>query len=159
MVPRQTPILGNPVLVVFLLLLLGTSAMNFGLLISSVVSSEIEAMQLSLATFFPSLLLSGIIWPLEAIPIGLRYISYTLPTTWAASKLPNSSVCSSGACPNSVGTVRLYLFFKKNAAAMRSLLLRGWGLESQDVWIGFVCVLAWNILLFLLATSRIKSRE
>ncbi len=58
--------------------------MSFGLLISSLVASEVEAVQLSLASFFPSLLLSGILWPLQAIPVGLRYISYILPTTWAA---------------------------------------------------------------------------
>lgn len=30
---------------------------------------------------------AGIIWPVEAIPIGLRYISYALPTTWAAQTM------------------------------------------------------------------------
>jgi len=30
------------------------------------------------------LLLSGILWPLEAIPFWLQKISYAFPTTWVA---------------------------------------------------------------------------
>lgn len=48
------------------------------------------------------LLLSGVLWPLEGIPIGLRYVAYALPTTWAAE-------------------------------AMRSIMLRGWGMQHQQV--------------------------
>jgi len=40
-----------------------------------------------MGTFFPSMLLSGVIWPIEAIPEWLRYISYALPTTWAAESM------------------------------------------------------------------------
>lgn len=43
--------------------------MNLGLLISSVAKIEAEAVQMALATFFPSLLLSGVMWPLEAVGI------------------------------------------------------------------------------------------
>ena len=58
--------------------------MLYGLVISTVAKEEIHAMQMSLGSFFPVLLLSGVIWPLEAIPSYLRWFSLALPTTWAA---------------------------------------------------------------------------
>jgi len=41
-------------------------------------------MTAALGAFFPALLLSGVIWPVEAIPIPLYWLSLSLPTTWAA---------------------------------------------------------------------------
>lgn len=46
-----------------------------------------DAMNIAMGSFFPFLLLSGVIWPVEGIPMGLRYISYALPTTWAANSM------------------------------------------------------------------------
>ncbi len=66
---------------------MGVTGMMLGLVISSVCEEEREAMQLALGSFFPAQLLSGIIWPIEAVPMGLRYISYCLPTTWAAGAM------------------------------------------------------------------------
>ncbi len=83
----QLPMVGSYVLVMTLSLLLGLTGMMVGLVISSLCEEEREAMQLALGSFFPAQLLSGIIWPLEAVPMGLRYISYMLPTTWAAGAM------------------------------------------------------------------------
>jgi len=41
--------------------------MSFGLLISTIARQETEAVQLALAAFFPAMLLSGVLWPLEAV--------------------------------------------------------------------------------------------
>jgi ABC-type multidrug transport system permease subunit len=65
-------------------------------------TEETGAIQISIGSFFPMLLLSGILWPLESIPTGLRYFAYILPTTWSAE-------------------------------AMRSLMLRGWGMDHMQV--------------------------
>jgi len=65
-------------------LLLGWAAMCIGLLISSKAKSEFQALQLVMPILFPALLLSGILWPVEALPIGLYEFSQLLPTTWAA---------------------------------------------------------------------------
>jgi ABC-type multidrug transport system permease subunit len=81
------PMAGSLGLVVLLMGLLGLAGMLYGLFISTVAPEEAHAMQMALGSFFPVLLLSGVIWPLEAIPTGLNYISLALPTTWAAEAM------------------------------------------------------------------------
>jgi ABC-type multidrug transport system permease subunit len=61
--------------------------MMYGLLVSTYADDERMAMQIGLGAFFPALLLSGVIWPLEGIPVPLVYISYCLPSTWTAEAM------------------------------------------------------------------------
>ena len=48
--------------------------MAFGLLVSALCDNEQDAIQLALGSFYPNLLLSGIIWPLEGMPDYLRLV-------------------------------------------------------------------------------------
>ncbi|SPP80792.1 ABC transporter G family member 23 isoform X1 [Drosophila guanche] len=73
--------------VIVLTLLQGMCGMCFGFLISSVCELERNAIQLALGSFYPTLLLSGVIWPIEGMPVVLRYISLCLPLTLATSSL------------------------------------------------------------------------
>lgn len=59
------------------IILLGLTGTIYGLVISAVTSIVHEAMQLALGSFFPAMLLSGILWPKQAIPIWLRWITCT----------------------------------------------------------------------------------
>lgn len=61
--------------------------MLLGLLVSSVCDTETSAIYLSLGSFYPTLLLSGIIWPVEGMSTYLRFISYFLPQTYAIESL------------------------------------------------------------------------
>lgn len=61
----------------FLLVTLG-----IGLLISSVSENSGQAIQLALMTLLPQVLLSGMIFPLEAMAAGVRWIAYLLPLTY-----------------------------------------------------------------------------
>jgi len=78
------PMKGSLTLLFALGLLLGWAAMCLGLFLSTKAKSEFQAMQLVMPILFPVLLLSGILWPVEALPIILREISLVLPSTWAA---------------------------------------------------------------------------
>ncbi|XP_063959480.1 ABC transporter G family member 20-like isoform X2 [Lytechinus pictus] len=78
---------GNIFLIVLMCMLQGLCGMSFGLLISSVCDTEAGAVQAALGSFYPILLLSGIIWPIQAIPYPLYYISLALPQTYAAESL------------------------------------------------------------------------
>ena len=78
------PVKGSLALLFILGLLLGWAAMCLGLFLSTKAKSEFQAMQLVMPILFPVLLLSGILWPVEALPIILREISMILPTTWAS---------------------------------------------------------------------------
>lgn len=78
----DVPFNGSPWLLglgaaLFLLVTLGV-----GLLISSVSASSGQAIQLALMTLLPQVMLSGLIFPLEAMPVVVRSIAFLLPLTY-----------------------------------------------------------------------------
>ena len=75
------------------------------------------AMQLSIGSFYPNLLLSGILWPLEGMPPALQYI---------AKFLPNTLACQ-------VNALILFKALMEIVQAMRDIMLRGWGIERPEV--------------------------
>jgi len=72
-------------LLLFLLALLFVTGMiALGLLISLVVQTQQQAMFIAIFILVPSILLSGFIFPLEAIPSAVRPLSYFIPFTYFA---------------------------------------------------------------------------
>ena len=63
--------------VLFLFVTLG-----IGVLISSVSENQGQAIQLAFMVTLPQVLLSGLIFPLSSIAVGVRWISYLLPLTY-----------------------------------------------------------------------------
>lgn len=55
---------------------------SLGLLISIISQTQQQAMFMAIFIIIPSILLSGFIFPLEAIPEGVRTISYMIPFTY-----------------------------------------------------------------------------
>lgn len=55
---------------------------GLGVLISTVSQNQGQAIQLALMTLLPQILLSGMVFPLASMPIGVRWISYLLPLTY-----------------------------------------------------------------------------
>jgi ABC-2 type transport system permease protein len=102
--------------------------MCFGLFISSKAKSEFQAMQINMPVMFPVLLLSGILWPVQALPDWIQPFSWILPTTWTAE-------------------------------ALRSIMIRGWGMEHQVVWFAFLYNLVFACLALLLAARSLNPRE
>ena len=41
-------------------------------------------MQLNMPVLFPVLLLSGILWPVQALPTWIQPLAWAMPTTWTA---------------------------------------------------------------------------
>jgi ABC-2 type transport system permease protein len=56
--------------------------LGIGILISSVSENQGQAIQLSFMVTLPQVLLSGLIFPLSSIAVGVRWISYLLPLTY-----------------------------------------------------------------------------
>lgn len=73
--------------VIVLTILQGLCGMCFGFVISAICELERNAIQLALGSFYPTLLLSGVIWPIEGMPTVLRYVSLCLPLTMATTSL------------------------------------------------------------------------
>lgn len=71
---------------IILLILLGTlfliCSLAMGMLISTVAKTQLQAMQASIALLLPSVLLSGFIFPREAMPKLVYYLSCVLPMTY-----------------------------------------------------------------------------
>jgi ABC-2 type transport system permease protein len=63
--------------VLFLFVTLGA-----GVLISTVSENQGQAIQLAIMTLLPQVLLSGLIFPLESMAPGVRWIGYFLPLTY-----------------------------------------------------------------------------
>uniref|UniRef100_T1J8M6 Uncharacterized protein n=1 Tax=Strigamia maritima TaxID=126957 RepID=T1J8M6_STRMM len=83
----NVPCRGSAFWVIMLTILQGSCGMFYGLLISAFCEEEHTAIMFALGSFYPNLLLSGIIWPLEGMPWFLRYISYGLPQTYPTEAL------------------------------------------------------------------------
>ncbi|KFM75040.1 ABC transporter G family member 20, partial [Stegodyphus mimosarum] len=78
---------GSLVWVVIAVLLVGLEGMAYGLFISAICNDENIAVMIAMGSFYPNLLLSGIIWPVEAMPYYLRQLSYCLPLTLIANTM------------------------------------------------------------------------
>jgi ABC-type multidrug transport system permease subunit len=58
------------------------TSLGIGLLISILCQTQVQAIQLTVAIFLPSLLLTGFVFPLEPMPWFIKIISYSLPLTY-----------------------------------------------------------------------------
>jgi ABC-2 type transport system permease protein len=56
--------------------------LGVGVLISTVSQNQAQAMQLSVMTLLPQILLSGLIFPVASMAPGVRWISFLLPLTY-----------------------------------------------------------------------------
>ncbi len=74
---RGSVVLFGVVAAVFLLVVLG-----LGVLISTISQTQGQAIQTAMFFVMPQILLSGMIFPLEAMPWGVRWIGYVLPLTF-----------------------------------------------------------------------------
>jgi ABC-2 type transport system permease protein len=76
-------IVGNALLVLLVIFLLGLGMLGLGFLLSAIAKSEFQAIQFLPLILFPSILLAGVFWPLEAVPDVLRPVSNFIPLTYA----------------------------------------------------------------------------
>lgn len=79
----EVPIAGNLLLIMLLSFIFTFSALALGLLISSVTQTQQTAMIASaMGLMLPSMLLSGLIFPIESMPAILQILSYIVPARW-----------------------------------------------------------------------------
>ena len=79
----DVPIRGNLALLVVECLMFTVTVLALGLLISSISNSQEVAMLISLmGLFLPTIMLSGFMFPIENMPLGLRIFSNIVPAKW-----------------------------------------------------------------------------
>lgn len=77
------PVAGNLVLLLSESLLFILMSLALGILISTISSTQQQAMLLSMfALMLPTILLSGFIFPIENMPLPLQYLSHIMPSKW-----------------------------------------------------------------------------
>ena len=118
-------IAGNVLLVVLVIFLLGVGSQGLGFLLSSIAKNEFQAVQFMPLILFPSILLSGVFWPLEAVPTLLRPVSYFIPLTYAVEGC--RSVMIRGWGPGAIWFQLLVLA----AFATAMLILSTYGLKRR----------------------------
>jgi ABC-2 type transport system permease protein len=72
-------IAGSVALALFVVFLIGIGHQGFGILLSTGAKNELQAIQFIPLIIFPSILLSGLFWPIESIPSVLQPLSYAIP--------------------------------------------------------------------------------
>jgi ABC-2 type transport system permease protein len=75
------PVRGSLVLLALLSTLFITTNLSIGYTFSTIVQNQLQAMQLSMMFFLPSILLSGFMFPFAGMPIWAQYIGEGLPLT------------------------------------------------------------------------------
>ena len=79
----HVPFRGNVGLFALMAMLFLLGSLGLGIFISAAVKSQLLATQMAmLATYLPSVLLSGLIFDVRAMPIGLRLISRVVPARY-----------------------------------------------------------------------------
>jgi ABC-2 type transport system permease protein len=75
----NVPINGSVALLLLLTALFLITTLGIGLLVSTLANTQQEAMLTTLFTILPSVFLSGFLFPLEAIPQVLQWVTYLVP--------------------------------------------------------------------------------
>jgi ABC-2 type transport system permease protein len=75
------PVLGSMLILALLTTLFITTNLSIGYTFSTIVQNQLQAMQLSMMFFLPSILLSGFMFPFAGMPVWAQYIGEGLPLT------------------------------------------------------------------------------
>lgn len=78
----EVPVKGSILLLLVQALAFLLVALGLGLLISTVSKTQLQAMQMTVLLILPSVLLSGFIFPREAMPVPIRILSLFIPMTY-----------------------------------------------------------------------------
>jgi len=78
----DVPIRGSLPLLYALSLLFMMGTLGIGIFVSAASRTVPQAMQLTFLTFLPSIYLSGLLFPIEGMPVGAQWIAAVIPLTY-----------------------------------------------------------------------------
>ena len=87
---------GNPGVVALVIVLFTIGLQGIATLISTIAKNEAQAMQFVLFLLIPSIMVSGVFWPLETMPATIRPLSYVSPLTYANAGLRKVMLAGGG---------------------------------------------------------------
>jgi ABC-2 type transport system permease protein len=77
----DVPVRGRLDFLALAALLFICASLTLGLVISTIAKSQLQAMQMTVFVLLPSILLSGFLFPFEAMPVPAQWIAEVLPAT------------------------------------------------------------------------------
>jgi ABC-2 type transport system permease protein len=77
----EVPMLGDPLLLYFVVLLFIAANLTLGMTFSTVARNQLQAMQMTFFFFLPSILLSGFMFPFRGMPEWAQWLGSLLPLT------------------------------------------------------------------------------
>ncbi|MFQ6107744.1 MAG: ABC transporter permease [Thermoplasmata archaeon] len=80
-------IVGSIALALLIIILYAVGLLGLGFMFSTLARNEFQAIQFVPLVILPSIILAGVIWPIESMPPILRPASYVIPLTYAADAL------------------------------------------------------------------------
>jgi ABC-2 type transport system permease protein len=78
---------GSPLLVLLIVFVYAIGLQGIATLLSTIARNEFQAMQFILVLLIPSLMISGVFWPIDAMPTNIRLLAWCSPLTYANSAL------------------------------------------------------------------------
>jgi ABC-2 type transport system permease protein len=78
----QVPIAGSLLLLLVLSVVFLVGSLGIGLFVSTISKTQSQALQMSMLIVVPSFVLSGFVFPREAMPPALYYLGYLVPLTY-----------------------------------------------------------------------------
>lgn len=79
----KVPLSGSLFWVIVVSMLFIMVSLSLGIFVSTIVNTQEEAILISSMVFMlPTLLLSGMLFPIESIPVVLQYVSHFIPAKW-----------------------------------------------------------------------------
>jgi ABC-2 type transport system permease protein len=78
----HVPIKGSILQLYILTLFFITASLGLGIMISNIAKTQMQAMQLAFFVLLPSILLSGFMFPRDAMPKLIYYLGYLIPLTY-----------------------------------------------------------------------------
>lgn len=91
------PVRGNIFLILFLCVIYNLASLSLGLLISTITKTQELAVLISLVgLMLPSIILSGLIFPIESAPQILQTIGYIIPARWFVVAMRNIMIKGQG---------------------------------------------------------------
>jgi len=119
-------VVGNVLLAFLTVAILSLVSLSLGILLSSLAKRPEQAIQFIPFVVLPAFLLSGIFWPLQAIPDWLRPLSYLVPPTYAVDAIRAVMLKGWGLDRIWPDIVALLIF------AILFLALATWSLKRRD---------------------------
>jgi ABC-2 type transport system permease protein len=76
------PVRGSLLQLYLLTLFFVTASLGMGIMISNIAKTQMQAMQMSMLVFLPSIMISGFMFPRDAMPRIIYYIGAVIPLTY-----------------------------------------------------------------------------